>query len=472
MKGKNFREYNRDQLRFMTVSINDLLEDDHPARLIDRIVDRLDVSKILATYFYEGKPAYHPVMMLKILFYSYMKGIMSCRKIWDSLKFRSDYIFLSAGNFPDFRTINSFRTRHKYELPDLFTQIVLMAVELGLVDFEHLAIDGQSIHANANFNKTYNMERLKKRYEKICKGMKHILSESVDDELAGKDLERYKKLEKESRKLDALESALKKCMKEGESDPQRNTTDLQALNLKFKDNTIKPAYNHQSAVDSKHGITVAVQTVNHPDHGDDLLPLVDSAAENTEGKFQNVLADCAFVNNESYPKIDERQEEFYIPDKSFVAASRDNKSKRYKKIDFQRNDKGEVVCPAGRVMVKFHEKQKDNYVLAYYLGKSCPSCSLQSQCTKAKYRQLLIDSREDGMVKMRQKLISREGKLIYQKRQGIVEPTHGHDQKNRGWRQHHLRGLVKARLEFILMRIGSNLQKIAAHAPPNAWIFA
>jgi len=48
-------------------------------------------------------------------------------------------------------------------------------------------------------------------------------------------------------------------------------------------------------------------------------------------------------------------------------------------------------------------------------------------------------------------------------RQGIVKPVHGDDQKNKGWRQHHLRGLAKASLEFMLIRIGSNLGKIARY---------
>ena len=49
------------------------------------------------------------------------------------------------------------------------------------------------------------------------------------------------------------------------------------------------------------------------------------------------------------------------------------------------------------------------------------------------------------------------------KRQGIVESTHGDDQKNKGWRQHHLRGKAKAALEFMLIRIGSNMGKIARY---------
>ena len=64
---------------------------------------------------------------------------------------------------------------------------------------------------------------------------------------------------------------------------------------------------------------------------------------------------------------------------------------------------------------------------------------------------------------MREKLRSDNGREVYMSRQGIVEPVHGDDQKNKGWRQHHMRGLAKASLEFMLIRIGSNLGKIARY---------
>jgi hypothetical protein len=64
---------------------------------------------------------------------------------------------------------------------------------------------------------------------------------------------------------------------------------------------------------------------------------------------------------------------------------------------------------------------------------------------------------------MREKLRSDHGREIYMKRQGIIEPVHGDDQQNKGWRQHHLRGKAKAALEFTLVRIATNLGKIARY---------
>ena len=63
-------------------------------------------------------------MMLKVLFYSYRAGVMSSRGMWDALKTRADYIYLSGDQVPDFRTLNDFRTRHLERLPGLFAKIV------------------------------------------------------------------------------------------------------------------------------------------------------------------------------------------------------------------------------------------------------------------------------------------------------------------------------------------------------------
>ena len=100
--------------------------------------------------YLEGKLSFHPKLMLKVLFYAYYDGVMGCRTIWDAVIHRSDYIFLAVGQVPDIRTINSFRLRHLDVLYDIFAQIVLMCNNLDMSGFEHLAIDGEKIQADAS----------------------------------------------------------------------------------------------------------------------------------------------------------------------------------------------------------------------------------------------------------------------------------------------------------------------------------
>jgi transposase len=81
-----FKDYDQSQAVFRDIRPLDLLEEDHPARVIDRVVELLDLEELYGEYAEEGKPAYHPKMMLKVLFYSYYAGLMSCRKMWDGCK--------------------------------------------------------------------------------------------------------------------------------------------------------------------------------------------------------------------------------------------------------------------------------------------------------------------------------------------------------------------------------------------------
>jgi len=196
----NFRPYDQNQSFFINVSKNSFLEDKHPARIIDLIVEGLDLSGLYAQYSDEGNPAYHPKMMLKVLFYAYYVGVMSVRTIWDCVINRADFIYLAAGQVPNFRTINSFRLRHLEGLVDLFTQVVLLCKQLGMIEFEHLAIDGQKIHANANFRKSKNLKGLKDEYEKVKAGIEKLLSKEINEYLPQETKE--KRVAELSRKLE------------------------------------------------------------------------------------------------------------------------------------------------------------------------------------------------------------------------------------------------------------------------------
>jgi transposase len=138
----NFREYEVDQNFFVLIERKKFLEARYSAAVIDCVVEKLDLGRIYARYSNEGNPSFEPRMMLKILFYAYYLGIMSCRTIWDAVIHRSDFIYLACGQVPDFRTINAFQTRHMEEISGLFAQIVMLCRELEMIGFEHLAVDG------------------------------------------------------------------------------------------------------------------------------------------------------------------------------------------------------------------------------------------------------------------------------------------------------------------------------------------
>ena len=456
-----FREYNQKQGMFLTLIPDELLETTHPAKIVDIIVEKLNLDKIYAYYKEKGNIAYHPKMMIKILFYGYQQGLFSGRKVENNLKLKADFIFLSGGEIPDFRTLNLFRVRHKEELPDLFSQIVLMCNELGMIDLKYFAVDGQKIQGNASFRKNYNKKRLKKTYDKIRNGIKKLLEKEITEDFTEEtQKKRVSILENKIEKLDQLQKELESL---NDEDVSINMTDKDAKIMKHKDRKSVPSYNHQSGVDEKYGITVCVQTTQANDKPEDLFNILDKI-ENTMGqKVKNALGDCGFADYEHLEKMEnEREEEFYVPDKLFSSSKKDNTEKKYyNKKRFKKNNDGNYYCVDDKKMyVKSIRNFEDGHTETIYVCKDCVNCKLRGKCTKSQARTITIDSREPYREIMREKLKSDKGREIYMKRQGIVEVGHGNDQKNKGWKQHYLRGLNKCSLEFMLIRIGSNLSKI------------
>jgi transposase len=459
-RSNNFRPYDQRQRFFVDVSKDSFLEEKHPARIIDLVVEGLDLHELYDQYSDEGNPAYHPRMMLKVLFYAYYIGVMSSRTIWDCVINRADFMYLAAGQVPNFRTINSFRLRHLPRLAALFTEIVWLCRKLGMIGFEHLAVDGQKIHANANFKKSKNLKGLRAEYERLKAGLERLLNREIN-EYVSKDTvdKRASTLAKKLEKLSELQKQLE-ALKDEEK--RVNMTDGDAPVMKHKDGTSRPSYNHQSAVDAKYGVTTAVRTTQSSDRAEDLEELVNASNANTGGSPAEVSADSGFCSYEMLENIENRTEEFYVPDKRFEESKKDPQEKRkYGPEDFPCDEEGNYTCPAGHPMRYVGTFDGvDGVRVNRYVGTACEDCSMKRKCTNTPVRRLQVDTREPYRRKMREKLRSDKGREAYMKRQGLVEPGHGDDQKNRKWKQHHLRGKEKATAEFVLVRIAANLGKL------------
>ena len=197
----------------------------------------------------------------------------------------------------------------------------------------------------------------------------------------------------------------------------------------------------------------------------DLFSLVDRAKENAGQGHQNVLADPGFCDYQRLKQAEcEREEEYYLPDRRFEVTEDGATSRgKYDSSNFEKKD-GKVFCPEGKLMeLKTVTSLGEGDTVSTYEGQECESCPQREKCTKGKKRTIKIDSREPFRERMREKLRSDHGRETYMKRQGIAEPVHGDDQQNKGWRQHHLRGKAKATLEFMLVRIATNLGKIVRY---------
>lgn len=132
-------------------NLDEMVSEGHPVRIVDSIIDKVDIQSILATYSGGGTSGYHPRMLLKVLIYAYLKNIYSSRQIEEALKENIHFMWLSGMSKPDHNTINRFRgKRLDGNLKEIFASVVQMLSEQGYLSIKEVYIDGTKVEANAN----------------------------------------------------------------------------------------------------------------------------------------------------------------------------------------------------------------------------------------------------------------------------------------------------------------------------------
>lgn len=168
------------------LDLNSLIPENHSSRIINEVVNNLDIGVLIGTYKGGGTTSYNPRMMLKLIFYGYLNNIYSCRKLEKAAEENIHFIWLCGGQRPDFRTINTFRSeRLKESIELLFSYVVKIFVEIGSISIKEQFIDGTKIEANANkysFVWKKSVEKNKAKLEAKIKLILADISKLVEDE--------------------------------------------------------------------------------------------------------------------------------------------------------------------------------------------------------------------------------------------------------------------------------------------------
>lgn len=161
-----FKAYTPNQGLLFPPNIEDLIQAHHPVRVVSQVIDQLDITPLLTSYRGGGTSSYHPKMLLKVLVYAYLRNIYSSRKIEEALQENIHFMWLSGMSKPDHSTLSAFRSKRlKGQIKVIFTQVVLLLAQEGLVDIKTIYTDGTKLEANAN-RYTFVWGKSVKRYRK------------------------------------------------------------------------------------------------------------------------------------------------------------------------------------------------------------------------------------------------------------------------------------------------------------------
>jgi len=460
----NVKDYNQNQNLMFPPHLRDFLPDDHEAVIISDIIETMDLSCIYRKLSKEGNQAYHPKMMFKILAYAYANSIFSSRKIQRALHDSVAFIYLSAWQKPDFRTISDFRKNNLAEFNMLLHQLIQMCDRLGMISFGHFAIDGSKFKANASNKSTYDKKRVQNAIKKLLEHVDQI--DRQEDQMYGPENNGDQipdKIRKQKNRLEKLKQ-IKKQLEQSNKE-KINATDPDAVFMKTNDG-IKTSYNAQIVVDQDQQVIVAADVTNDPSDNEQLVPMVDQTQE-TIGRIDKLSADSGYSSGENLQKMVDKKIDAYIPDANYQASQRGKQDSPgqglFTRANFKRDELNDCfICPAGeKLTFLYMQKVKNKQPLRLYRCKAFKYCSLKKRCTKSRQgRSITVNVYDDQFKAMRLKLDSAYGKRIYAKRKVIVEPVFGHIKETIGFRKFNLKGLSKVSGEFALVCIAHNLRKI------------
>ncbi|NOX25777.1 MAG: IS1182 family transposase [Deltaproteobacteria bacterium] len=355
-----FRPYNPDQLFLLPQDMKQWLPEEDLVYFVMDVVKQLDLRKIHRPYELErrGQPPYNPTMMVSLLLYAYAVGMPSSRKIEQATHYSIPFRVLTANQHPDHDTIADFRKRHLKILADLFVQVLRLCQKAGLVKLGHIALDGTKVKANASKRKAMSYGRMEKKAAELKKEVEQLLgqaerADTEEDALHGKgkhDGKLPKELQfRQSRLkkiLEAKQALEEEALAEAESqrpeyeakkktydentgrrgrppkppsehpDPktQRNFTDPESriMPVSGAKNFIQ-GYNCQAAVDKKAQVIVATNVTQEPNDKQQLEPLVEKIATNTDGTLPKVFsADAGYFSETNCNTLTDRGIDAYV----------------------------------------------------------------------------------------------------------------------------------------------------------------
>jgi transposase len=495
-----FKPYNQGQTELFPQRLDDFIEENHPVRLVNQVVDELDLTSIIKTYKGGGTTSFCPRMMIKVLFYAYMRNIYSCRKIEAALKENVHFLWLSGKQFPDFRTINDFRSRRlKHQIHKIFGKVVEMLVELKYVSLDKQYIDGTKIESPANrysfvWRKSVEKNSLKLQakigniIQQIEQGIREdnravvetpvpIDSKTLKERI--REINESEKLEKEQKKqikeLEKAQEKLEEYENHLETLGERNSyskTDPDATFMRMKEdkmgNTeLKPAYNTQIGTENQFVTNFGIY--QNPGDTSTLEPFVDSFKEKYDRKPEKVVADSGYGSEQNYDYLEKNEIKNFVKFSYFHREQKQDFINDPSKIEnLHYNKEGDFfICPMGQKMNFIGTTTKESargYIseIFLYQAQCCEGCQMRCACHKAKGNRVIEVNHKLRRHKQiaRKNLTSEEGLQHRSRRPVEVEAVFGQIKSNNGFRRFHLKGLEGANIEFGLICIALNLSKM------------
>jgi transposase len=463
----------------------------------------VDLSAFDALYDNDklGARAYHPKVLLKIVLFAYSRGLIGSRRIERACRENVQFMALSGEATPDHSTIAAFISHSPAAIQSVFREVLLVCDAAGLIGREHFAIDRVKLPSNASKEFSGRIEELQAKVAKLDRAIDRMLKahEMEDASDAQGDLERHaaRQIDKLNRQSEKIKGFLKEAKpKLGPNGKERksNVTDNESAKMKTGKGVIQ-GYTAVAVTDDKHQVIVEAQAHGVPQEQELLQPVLSDLQESFQDLdlSDNILvearltADSGFHSGDNLEWLEAQHCDAYVADNlfrkrdpRFVDADKYKPPKpkptRFRPGDFSYDPSHQTcTCPAGKALYRNGSNVtiKGRSGIKFTAPKSaCQACHLRANCLRdadqKSPRQVVFfrepENADRPIDRMKAKIDSLIGRMIYSKRLGTVEPPFGNLRFHKGLDRFTLRTKNKVDGQWKLFALVHNIEKLAHYA--------
>jgi transposase len=468
----------RQQMILRAVDVEQLIEEDHPARAIWAFTGRMDLElfykPIAAVAGVAGRPVWDPRLLISLWIYAYSRGISSAREVSRRCAYEPAFQWLTGLTEVNYHTLADFRVGFKEALDELFAQALgLMSAE-GLITLERVMHDGTKIRACAGIDSFRRELRIRSHLEAAraqVAAMGDPRAEPSTRQRAARQRaqrERTQRLEQALEELERIRAGKVGC--EAKEQARVSQTDPQARIMKHGDGGYAPSYNAQISTDAAHGLIVGVGVSQAASDYGELVGAVERVEQTMGCQPKQLVTDGGFTSRENVVAMDEKGIDLIGSLDEHNAQSAGQMQRRgvqeafYPQAFTYDAQQDIYCCPAGEILRHDSQEKRIGVVHHRYRAAAsiCAACRFKTQCCpqngacgRAVTRAVEAPAVERFIAKMQ----TDAAKAIYRRRGPVAEFSNAWIKAKIGLRQFRVRGLVKVGMETLWACLTYNIQQ-------------
>ena len=303
---KRMRHAIRNQIEFQQCAVDDLLPEDHPARIVWGYVCSIDLSelseRIQAVDGGPGQAPADPRILLALWLHATLRAVGSARELNRLCEQHVAYRWICGGVSMNYHTLSDFRSQHVELLDRLLTEGVASLMAEGLVTLDRVAQDGMKVRASAGAASFRRQPTLEEALAQAEEQVAQLKEELEADPAASKTRQQAARQRAAEERAARIRAALEQLPKiaEGKKAKDRDkarasTTDADARVMKMSDGGFRPAFNVQLATATDSQVITGMDVTNSGGDQGQMAPMVEQHQERYDERPKEALVDGGFV---------------------------------------------------------------------------------------------------------------------------------------------------------------------------------